>query len=309
MKPKTKAILVLFFLSPILAELLSGSSPARTFFNPPFFLLQIISYGIPALVVREIAIRWNLRFSGMFVLAIGYGIFNEGLLAGTFFLVNASFFQSYGYYLGLNFAWIPFAAVWHSLHSIVYPILITSALFPSVAKEPWLSSRTTKILFALAALETGLLYFSQHSRPQGYFLILWFAIIILALIAKKYSGNLEFKPNKFSLGALAAGFLTVALYFVLIAITKTQITIFVYWIILIIFVKAFWWLIKKNHWHTMPLLISFAAGDYIGNGVFAIIGRGALPEVLATSIAVSAVLLYVAKKAASQSMSESNAQH
>jgi len=296
MRQKIKAVIALGLLSPVLAELLSGSAPASVFFDPFFFVLQVVSYGIPALIMRELAVKWKLGVSGLFVLGLGYGIFNEGLLANTFFSEDASFFKGYGFYLGLNLAWVPFAAIWHSLHAILYPTMLVHFLYPDVAQQRWLSGRMVKLLFVIALLESGLLYFAPHKNFQGtYFFVFWLAIFILAFLSKRFTAPVEYKSLTSYKGAFFLGFFTVPLYVILIALTKTQLPLFIYWIVLIGLVLVLWRRLKKKEWVTVPALIVFLSGDYIGNGIFAVLGRRSF-EVLLTSIAITSFLLYLVRK-------------
>jgi len=69
--------LVLFFLAPAIAELLSGSAPPSEFFNPISFILLASLYGSGALIVRELKVRWNKGYVSMFVLGAAYGIIGE----------------------------------------------------------------------------------------------------------------------------------------------------------------------------------------------------------------------------------------
>ncbi len=295
MQKRTKAIVTLSLLSPVLAELLSGSSPALKFFLPWYFLLQWVSYGIPVLIMRELAVKWKLGISGIFILGLGYGIFNEGIITQTFFLKQASFFPFYGYYFGMHLAWVPFAAVWHSLHSILYPILLTYFLYPEVSKERWLTDTTVKFLFAFSFLETLVIYFSPHLAAPVYFFVFWAAIFLLAQISKKYTVQLNYVQSSFSKSTFFAGFATVLFYFGLIIITKTQATLLIYWLVLAGMVRGTWWLIKVKQWAAMPAIIVFVAGDYVANSIFAVVGRHTM-DVLLTSIIISAWLIYIARK-------------
>jgi len=49
---------VLFFLAPIIGELLSGSAPPAEFFSPVGLPVLTILYGGGAILIREIVIRW-----------------------------------------------------------------------------------------------------------------------------------------------------------------------------------------------------------------------------------------------------------
>lgn len=49
----------LLFLSPVVGELLSGSAPPVEFFNPMSMLVLVVLYGGGAVIIRELAFRWN----------------------------------------------------------------------------------------------------------------------------------------------------------------------------------------------------------------------------------------------------------
>ena len=53
------AVVVLFFLSPALAELLTGSAPPMEFLSVPGFVLMSVLYGSGAILIRELRVRWG----------------------------------------------------------------------------------------------------------------------------------------------------------------------------------------------------------------------------------------------------------
>ena len=62
MEPKlrnTRPALALFFLAPMVGELLSGSAPPAEFFNPFTLLLLAALYGSGAVLIRELRVRWG----------------------------------------------------------------------------------------------------------------------------------------------------------------------------------------------------------------------------------------------------------
>jgi len=275
--------------------LLSGASPASKFFYPPYFILQVISYGIPALIMRELAVRWKLGLSGIFILGLGYGIFNEGLLARTFFLETPSFFPEYAYYGGINFAWASFAAIWHSLHAILYPIVLAHLLYPKSSKEQWFSNKTTCILLIVSILESTFLYFGSGNSNISSFIILWLAILIFAAISRKFTNPISEGRPKFSKSAFLLGVVTVPLYLVLIVITKTSLPFLIYLVILVAFIRGVWWLIQKKRLNPLPIFSSFIIGDYAANGLWAVVGRQSM-EVILINIIIISGLWYIIKR-------------
>ena len=59
---KLPPALVLFFLAPVIGELLSGSAPPIEFFNPFSLIILPALYGSGALLVRELTLRWKKRW-------------------------------------------------------------------------------------------------------------------------------------------------------------------------------------------------------------------------------------------------------
>ena len=135
MTEKGRALWVLAFLSPIIAELLSGSSPPLEFFNPISFALLLGLYGAGVLVVRELAVMWRLGWMGIIVLGAAYGILEEGVAIKSFFdpfWMDLGGLGEYGRYVGTNWVWAVWLTIYHSMISITLPILITWLLYPNL---------------------------------------------------------------------------------------------------------------------------------------------------------------------------------
>ncbi|MES2776031.1 MAG: hypothetical protein V4722_17775 [Bacteroidota bacterium] len=120
-----KPALLLLFITPVLTELLANNIPAKELFRPKLFLmLATLVYG-PVLLLRELALRWNLRLAGYIVLGLVYGIYNEGLLGKTFFqqqIANTTFVD-YGFVGGTNLPWAAVISVFHAFYAFLFPIL------------------------------------------------------------------------------------------------------------------------------------------------------------------------------------------
>jgi hypothetical protein len=138
-----KQIFVLLIITPILTELLTNNIPVSQFFQPKlFFTLAILVYG-PILLLRELAIRWNVRLTGYILLGLVYGIYNEGLFAKTFFklkIANTAF-DNYGFVWGINLPWSAVITIFHAFYAFLFPILIVYNIFPKVASTPWMSKK------------------------------------------------------------------------------------------------------------------------------------------------------------------------
>lgn len=136
-------IITLLFLAPIIGEVLSGSSPPLEFFNPVTLITLVLLYGCGALLIREAKARWKLQWS-VILLAIAYGILEEGTIVQSFF--NAGWgdlaeLSGYGSFLGIQWAWAIMLTVFHATISILIPIMIVSLLWPEYKYKPLLKKK------------------------------------------------------------------------------------------------------------------------------------------------------------------------
>jgi len=139
-----KPHIVLFFLSPFVVELMTGSAPPLEFFNPVGFLFIVTWYGCGVLLVREIAFRKQLDWKGILLLGMGFGILEEGIFVKTFFdpyAVDLDMFSTFGRYFGTNIPWAMYLTLFHALYSILFPIMLTYVFFKEDIKRPWLTRR------------------------------------------------------------------------------------------------------------------------------------------------------------------------
>ena len=300
MQRTTKAAIALAVISPVLAELFSANSPASTFFNPLFLAVQLLSYGIPVLIIRELSLKWKLGFSGIFLLGLAYGIFNEGLLAATFLAQGRALltFSTYARFGGVNYGWAVYVSVWHALHSILYPIALTYVLYPDVANTPWLSNRTFKIFAWIAVLGTFVTFLAPHKYPAGAFFAFWLAIVALIVTAKHLPGFIERRQISGGArwGILLAGASTILLSLALMDMPSLRAPFAVYICTFAVLLIAVVYFLKKRGWLSMPAFAVFAVGDYIAFGIFAM--ATGLPEVIAVNAVIIALLLWVARSAA-----------
>jgi hypothetical protein len=116
---------VLFFLSPITAELLTGSAPPAEFFNPFSLLVLTALYGSGAILVRELALRWRKGWPTILILGAAYGIVEEGLMVKSFFdpqWVDLGPLGVYGRWAEVNWVWSLGLTLFHAVWSIGIPI-------------------------------------------------------------------------------------------------------------------------------------------------------------------------------------------
>lgn len=168
------AVLLLFFLSPMVAELLSGSTPPLAFFNPLSLAMEAGLYGSGAVLIRELARGRGLGWANVLLLGAAYGILEEGLVVTSWFnpyWPDVVSLGTYGRALDTNWIWAMGLTAFHAVVSITIPILLVETIFPRIGTAPWMGPRgVRRFAIALAVVSTlelvgfGFLMF----RKQGY---------------------------------------------------------------------------------------------------------------------------------------------
>lgn len=178
---------MLFFLSPTVGELLSGSSPPVEFFRPFPLLLLACLYGGGALLAREFTLAWGKGWPTLLALGVAYAIVEEGLCCKSFFDANwpdVGILGSYGRWLGVNWVWAAHLTIFHTIFSILVPITLVELVFPARRHESWVGPRMRWALAALLAMVVGLGFLvfpdaKQPFRPSP----IGYALAILAVVA------------------------------------------------------------------------------------------------------------------------------
>ena len=180
--------LVLFFLSPVIGELLSGSAPPAEFFNPLGFIMLAVLYGGGALLVRELTHRWGKGWGALFVLGAAYGVAEEALMCKSFFdagWMDLGPLAGYGRWLGVNWVWAFELTAYHAVVSIAIPIVLVNLLFPGQRGRSWVSRRKLAVLFALWVANAVVIFLliSRYRPPVAHYLttlVITAALCVLA---------------------------------------------------------------------------------------------------------------------------------
>ncbi len=181
-----KPALSLLVIAPMAGELITSSAPPYVFFIPWVFVLFALLYGCGALLIRELAVRWNSGWIGILLLGAAYGILEEGLGAKSFFDPNwraLGPLGSHGRALGVNWVWTIGLTLFHSGFCIAISILAASLPFPKLRSVPWLRNRTLSLV-ALAYFLVLLLFFQKgnengYQAPEAYY---WLSIALSAAL-------------------------------------------------------------------------------------------------------------------------------
>jgi hypothetical protein len=158
---------MLLLLPSLLTELLSSSmQPGLYLILSPFVVTM---YGVGALLVRELTVRWGKGWPTVLVLGFAYGLCEEGLILKTCFDPKNS--DGHSRWLGVNWVWTQNMNVWHAVYSIALPILLTHLAFPARQRESWIGRRGLVMLAALFIADgafINLVLAKYHPNPIVY---------------------------------------------------------------------------------------------------------------------------------------------
>lgn len=200
---------MLALLSPFIAEFLlgdqylSGLAPAPQQIGE--FVLFVAFYGMAAVLIRELARRLRIGWAGLLLLALGYGIFEEGLITQSLFnphYLGLSLIQP-GYIAGLGIGapWTIFVITLHVVWSISSPIAIVEAFVGrgdpnGRGTDPWLGRAGIVIclvIFVLAAAVTAavsvLTDAHQFVAPPARLIAVAVAVALAVLFAIRLRGR------------------------------------------------------------------------------------------------------------------------
>ncbi|HEY6357833.1 MAG TPA: hypothetical protein VIX35_06290 [Vicinamibacterales bacterium] len=279
-----KAVLTLMVLSAFLPEVTTGNTQIVTFFTPKVFVfLVVLGYGLPVLLIRELAVRARLGTAGILVLGFAYGSYNEGLWAKTVIDIHhvpMSAFNDYGVLGGVDVPWALTISLYHALGSVLFPILFTHALYPAERERPWIDARVAVVL-AVALLALGSVAFLGPNKLAGSPAQLVFFLGVLvagALIAPRLP-----RPDDARRIAPPAGVLPVLLgvgivipfiALSLLASAKALFALFVLaWAAIVL---GYAWLMTSRGWQAPPNLLLFGLGMYMQSVLLAMLLNGAV---------------------------------
>jgi len=301
-----RAALFLLLATGPLAEVLSENVQLLTLLQPLPFFLVTITYGVPVLLIRELAIARRLNTLGLALLGLAYGILNEGVLAKTLTQPGGApldAFAGYGQIGMLQGGWTIFMVVWHAPHSVLYPILMCHWLFPAAADRRWFAAgRARWLLPLLLLIVVGLyaLYFLNPVRSDtGMFIIYAVATLALFGIALRFCDARGASPIAIRKTTPAPALVGcgMILFYVFQLWSPGRIPFVVYLaasgVIILLLINR----MRRAGWRPLPHLLLFGLGDDLtfalfSSGVCIITGRNPWEAAAAGAIFL-AVFLYL----------------
>jgi hypothetical protein len=154
-------VLLLAVLSPVVAEFLLGD---QYLMGPPSgaqigeLVLFVLLYGCGAILVRELARRAGRGWPTIVLLALAFGVIEEGLLTQSLFNQGylGAHLLDFGYLpaLGISPPWTVFVLALHTVWSISSPIAVVEGRW---GVRPWLGRvglAVVSVLYVLGAVAT-----------------------------------------------------------------------------------------------------------------------------------------------------------
>lgn len=147
--PTWYVVLIFCVFAGLIAEtfVTASTSPADFLFRPYIVPFNIVLYGTFDLLAREIIVRRRAGLASALLLGAAYGFINEGVAAGTWYVVHP---PGYAFIGRVDWAWALALTIFHSIMSVFAPIAFIEILFPAIHGQPLLRRRgmvTCVVLF------------------------------------------------------------------------------------------------------------------------------------------------------------------
>jgi hypothetical protein len=179
----TAPIAVLLIASPVIAEVLFGTTRVTTLF---VLIPQIGAWGCGSLIIRDLARRRGRGGGAILLLGLAIAVAEECLIQQTSLapLVGVDPRRIYGRMFGVNWVYFLWALGYESIWAVVLPIQLTELVFPACRREPWLGARglaAVAAVFVLASILAWYLWtqvFVPRFFPESAYRVPWTAIVM-----------------------------------------------------------------------------------------------------------------------------------
>jgi hypothetical protein len=182
-----KPALLLFVLAPLVGEYLLGNLTLAQF---SLFPIMMLLYGAGAIVVREITRRWHRGWPTLLLMALAYGVLEEGIATQSLFNPNYVGLRllDYGFIpsLGIGLPWTIYVLMLHTVWSISVPVLVVEAIFGEKREQPWLGKvglAVFALLFTLGITAVRVFSAKKEKFMASPAQTIWTVIVIAGLVA------------------------------------------------------------------------------------------------------------------------------
>ena len=151
-------VVTLLLLSPIVSEVLAGSTRLTTL----FVLIPATGvWGCAALLIREASRRWG-KAGSLLLLGLALAVAEECIIQQTSLapLVGSDAAHGYGRSLGVNWVYLVWALGFESIWAVVVPVALTGVLFPDRRNEVWIGRRGAWIAAVVLVLSSFAAWYS-----------------------------------------------------------------------------------------------------------------------------------------------------
>ncbi|MFI5730288.1 hypothetical protein ACIA49_09225 [Kribbella sp. NPDC051587] len=152
MLKRTLPALGLFFLAPLVAEFVLGNIPITALYA---LLMLAPLYGGGAVLIRELVRRRGWGYPSVVLLALAYGVLEEGVTTMSLFNPNYAGLrlldQGHIPGLGMGAPWTIFVLGLHTVWSITVPIVLMESISRR-PREPWLGKVALSVYGVLFVL-------------------------------------------------------------------------------------------------------------------------------------------------------------
>jgi hypothetical protein len=192
--------LVLGLLAPLIAEYLLGD---LTLQQVDAFPVLALMYGAGAVLIREAVRRSGRSWPTFVLLALAYGLVEEGLATQSLFNPNYMGLHLLDYgaipALGTAAPWAIYGLSLHVIWSLAVPIGLAESLFVGRRSQPWLSR--TGIVLTIALFVAGVLLFANYSWRATPFRasqaqLAWTGLTVLLLGAAAFGPRFRGRPRQ-----------------------------------------------------------------------------------------------------------------
>jgi hypothetical protein len=186
------AVILLFFVAPLVAEYLLGDLPLKLL---TALIVLAPAYGCGAVLIRETARRTGRGWPTMLMLGAAYTLIGEGLVSQSLF--NPDYMQKHWHLLypayipalGIGGWWTLFMLNLHTFWSMGVSIALVEALFPAEAEAPWLGrvgDSVVALVFVLGSAASFGIGFKQNHFVASHAQLLSAAVLCIVLIVSAF---------------------------------------------------------------------------------------------------------------------------
>lgn len=189
MRRRLLPVILLFFLTPLIAEFLLGNLPVSMI---AVILPLALMYGTGAVLIRELVRQSGRGWPSLILLAIAYSFIEEGVVTQSLFNPNYLHLRllDYGFIpaLGTGIPWLVYVISLHVIWSISVPIGLVEALFTGFGDSPWLGKiglGVVGLLFVVGSIFIAFVGYQQNPylASPAQFAVVGLIVIVCSVVA------------------------------------------------------------------------------------------------------------------------------